>query len=109
VLCTAVHNTYVRTWTGWPYLATVIDWGTREVIGWSMADQMGASLVCDAISMAAGSGQLQPGAIFHSDLWQSIHQQRIRRPFEESRYSRLDGSGSVNAGIMRSPNRFLVH
>jgi putative transposase len=59
--------TYLRTWTGWLYLATVIDCGTREVIGWSMADHMRASLVCAALSMAAGRGQLQPGAIFHSD------------------------------------------
>lgn len=59
--------TYIRTWQGWLYLATVIDCCTREVIGWSMADHMRRSLVCDAISMAAGRGQLQPGAIFHSD------------------------------------------
>lgn len=58
---------YIRTWTGWLYLATVIDCCTREVVGWSMADHMRTSLVCDAISMAAGRGQLEPGAIFHSD------------------------------------------
>jgi putative transposase len=59
--------TYIRCWTGWLYLATVIDCCSREVIGWSMADHMRTSLVCDAISMAAGRRQLQPGAIFHSD------------------------------------------
>jgi putative transposase len=58
---------YIRTWTGWLYLATVIDCCSREVIGWSMADHMRTSLVCDAISMAAGRGHLEPGAIFHSD------------------------------------------
>ncbi len=59
--------TYLRTWTGWLYLATVIDCCTREVIGWSMATHMRAGLVCDALSMAAGRGRLEPGAIFHSD------------------------------------------
>jgi putative transposase len=59
--------TYIRTWTGWLYLATVIDCCTRQVIGWSMADHMRTSLVVDAISMAAGRGDLQPGAVFHSD------------------------------------------
>ena len=59
--------TYIRTWAGWLYLATVIDCHTREIVGWSMADHMRTSLVCDAISMAAGRGNLQPGAIFHSD------------------------------------------
>lgn len=59
--------TYIRTWIGWLYLATVIDCCTREVIGWSMATHMRTSLICDAITMAAGRGHLQPGAIFHSD------------------------------------------
>ena len=59
--------TYIRTWQGWLYLATVIDCCSREVVGWSMADHMRTGLVCDAISMAAGRATLQPGAIFHSD------------------------------------------
>lgn len=59
--------TYIRSWTGWLYLATVIDCCTREVVGWSMATHMRASLVCDAISMAAGNNKIEPGAIFHSD------------------------------------------
>src|SRR2546423_933345 len=28
--------TYIRTWEGWLYLATVIDLGSRAVVGWSM-------------------------------------------------------------------------
>jgi transposase InsO family protein len=59
--------TYLKTWEGWLYLATVIDCHTRQVIGWSMADHMRTSLVCDAISMAAGRGGLQQDGIFHSD------------------------------------------
>ena len=59
--------TYIRTWQGWLYLATVIDCCTREVIGWSMADHMRTSLICDAITMAARRGRVQPRAIFHSD------------------------------------------
>ena len=67
MLCAATHNTYIRTWTGWLYLATVIDCCTREVIGWSMASHMRADLVCDAITMAHDKGAIKPGAIFHSD------------------------------------------
>ena len=59
--------TYVRTWAGWLYLATVIDCHTKAVVGWSMADHMRTDLVCDAITMAAGNVALLPGAIFHSD------------------------------------------
>jgi putative transposase len=59
--------TYIRTWAGWLYLATVIDCCTRQVVGWSMATHLRTSLVCEAVSMAAGRGGLQPEAIFHSD------------------------------------------
>jgi transposase InsO family protein len=59
--------TFIRTWTGWLYLATVIDLATRKVIGWSMNTHMRTSLIVDALNMAAGTGTLQPGAIFHSD------------------------------------------
>jgi putative transposase len=59
--------TYIPTWQGWLYLATVIDCHTKAVVGWSMAAHMHASLVTDAIGMAAGNIQLQPGCVFHSD------------------------------------------
>jgi len=58
---------YIRTWTGWLYLATVIDLATRKVIGWSMNTHMRTSLIVDALNMAAGTGTLKPGCIFHSD------------------------------------------
>lgn len=58
--------THIRTWEGWLYLATVIDLGSRRVVGWSMADHMRAELVCDALGMAIE--HRRPGAlIFHSD------------------------------------------
>jgi putative transposase len=59
--------TYVATWAGWLYLATVIDCHTKAVVGWSMADHMRTDLICDAITMAAANVELAPGAIFHSD------------------------------------------
>ena len=34
---TAGDITYVRTWEGWLYLATVIDLAWRRVGGWAMA------------------------------------------------------------------------
>ncbi len=59
--------TYIRTWEGWLYLATVIDCHSRAVIGWSMADHMRTSLVVDAITMAATHTDLSQGCVFHSD------------------------------------------
>ena len=59
--------TYIRTWEGWIYLATVIDVGSRGVVGWAMADHMRAELVCDALTMAIKHRRLERGLIFHSD------------------------------------------
>jgi transposase InsO family protein len=60
--------TYIRTWEGWLYLATVIDVYSRRVIGFSLANHMRASLVCDALKMAVATrGGTVEGVIFHSD------------------------------------------
>lgn len=55
---------YIRTWTGWLYLATVIDCFNREVIGYAMADQLRTSLVGDALEMAARNHTLAARCIF---------------------------------------------
>jgi transposase InsO family protein len=59
--------TYVPTWEGFCYLATVIDCCTKECIGYAIADHMRSELVIDALRMAARNYPLEPGAIFHSD------------------------------------------
>jgi putative transposase len=59
--------TYIHTWQGFVYLATVIDCFSRKVVGWSITDHMRTSLVADALRNAAHSTLIQPHAIFHSD------------------------------------------
>jgi putative transposase len=59
--------TYVRTWEGWLYLATVIDLASRRVVGWAMADHMRSTLVADALRMAVESRRPSAGLIFHAD------------------------------------------
>jgi putative transposase len=59
--------TYLPTWQGFCYLATVIDCCTKECIGYAIADHMRTELVIDALRMAARNYPLQPEAIFHSD------------------------------------------
>ncbi len=59
--------TYVMTWEGWAYLATVIDLSSRRVVGWALADHMRTSLVQDALAMAFTQRRPAPGVIFHSD------------------------------------------
>lgn len=59
--------TYIRTWDGWLYLATVIDLFNREVVGYSMASHMRTELICDAVDKAVVNGRVRSGAVFHSD------------------------------------------
>jgi transposase InsO family protein len=59
--------TYIPTWEGWVYLATVIDCATRKVIGWAMDDNYRTPLITSAIEMAARNAALPEDAVFHSD------------------------------------------
>jgi putative transposase len=59
--------TYIPTWEGWLYLATVIDCATRKVVGWAMDDNYKTPLITEAIEMAARNLSLPLGAVFHSD------------------------------------------
>lgn len=60
--------TYIRTWEGWLYLATVLDCFSKKVVGYAMAEHMRAELVSDALRMAARHVPFRRGeTIFHSD------------------------------------------
>jgi putative transposase len=59
--------TYIRTNTGWLYLAIVLDLYSRKVIGWAMAPSMPAELVCAALRMAIQQRRPPSGLIVHSD------------------------------------------
>ncbi len=59
--------TYVKTWEGWAYLATVIDLHSRALVGWAIDDHMRTDLVTDALDMAIRNRRPAAGVIFHSD------------------------------------------
>ena len=60
--------TYIPTWQGWVYLATVLDCCTKKVVGYAMAEHMRTELVVDALKMAIINGHTRHGeTIFHSD------------------------------------------
>jgi putative transposase len=58
--------TYIPTWTGFLYLAVVLDAFSRRVVGWAMANHLRADLVLAALDMAIGRRQ-PDGVIHHSD------------------------------------------
>lgn len=59
--------TYIRTRSGWLYLAAVMELYSRKIVGWAMATSMPAQLVCDALQMAISTRQPPAGLIVHSD------------------------------------------
>lgn len=59
--------TYIETWEGWLFLATVLDCCTKEVVGWAMDDNYKTPLISAAIDMACRNHPIAPQAIFHSD------------------------------------------
>ena len=59
--------TYSRTRSGWLYLAVVLDLFSRKIVGWSMAPNMPAELVCSAMQLAVVQRQPPSGLIAHSD------------------------------------------
>jgi putative transposase len=58
---------YLPTGEGWLYLAVIKDMATREIVGWSMADSLGADLACDALLMAIRRRRPPRGLLHHSD------------------------------------------
>ena len=59
--------TYIRTRSGWLYLAVVLDLFARKVVGWAVAPDMQAGLVCRALQLAIVQRQPAAGLIVHTD------------------------------------------
>ena len=91
--------TYIHTWQGFVYLATVIDCYSKKVVGWAIDDHMRAELVETALANAAESTVIEPGAIWHSDRgaqggfnWSSQHLDREVSDGSSSAGSRSGGA-----------------
>jgi putative transposase len=58
--------TYIPTWSGFLYLAVVLDAFSRRIVGWSMATTLATQLVLDALNMALAMRRPR-SVIHHSD------------------------------------------
>ena len=59
--------TYIRTLSGWLYLAVTLDLFSRRVVGWATSSRIDADLVVRALQMAIGQRNPQSGLLHHSD------------------------------------------
>ena len=64
--------TYVATWTGFVYVAFVIDVFSRRVIGWRVARSIHTDLVLDALEQALWSRSNAKGVVHHSDRGRGV-------------------------------------
>jgi len=74
--------TYIDTWEGWLFLATVIDCHTKKVIGYAMDDNYKTPLIARAVERAAANMALPDGAIFHSDRGSNYTSQEFAETLE---------------------------
>ena len=58
---------YIRTDSGWLYLAVVMDLFSRCIVGWAMRPDLSQALVLSALQMAIANRQPTAGLLHHSD------------------------------------------
>ena len=80
--------TYISTWSGFLYLAIVVDAWSRRIVGWSMASHLRTELVLEALNMA---------------LWQRRPKQVIHHSDQGTQYTSIGfGSRCKQAGVRPS-------
>ena len=103
--------TYIPTGEGWLFLASVLDLGSRRMLGYSMADHMRTELVLDALRMAVaarGGDHAVAGVIGHADRGASTRPTTTStsaRPARCDPRSARPGSAGTTPWPNRSGNR----
>jgi putative transposase len=107
--------TYIKTWDGWAYVATVIDLHSRALIGWSVDDHMRTSLVTDALDMAITHRRPPKGVIFHSDRGTQYTSQKFDRYCKDHNIQRSLGrtgicyDNAVSESFFATYKKELIH
>ncbi len=102
--------TYIATAEGWLYMASVIDLGSRRLLGYSMAGHMRTELVLDALKMAVAARGGE-GAVGRRDRPRgprfAVHVERLHRllPGPEPPDAALGRNAPESAGTMPTPSR----
>jgi putative transposase len=75
--CWAGVITYIRSTSGWRYLAVWIDLFSRRVVGWTLDQRMDAALVIEAFSRALGHRQVAPDQLLIHRSGQPVPGKRL--------------------------------
>jgi len=83
--------TYIKTWQGWAYLATVIDLHSRKLVGWALSDTMKTPLITEALDNALARQKPGSTVIFHSDQGSQYSSRSFTRYCQENNITRSMG------------------
>lgn len=81
----AGNITYIATDEGWLYLAVVIDWFSRMVVGWAVSDTPDSTLSIQALQLAIHRRKPTQSIIFHTDLDSQYSSQTFRQYLLEAK------------------------
>ena len=84
--------TYVKTRTGWTYVAFIIDVFSRAIVGWQASTSLRSDLAIDALEMAIYSRN-------HRDLSSLIHHSDRGVQYLSIRYSERLGEAAIVASV----------
>ena len=84
--------TYVKTHSGWVYVAFIVDVFSRMVVGWQISTSLRSYLAIDALEMAIHSRQ-------HRDLSQVIHHSDRGVQYLSIRYTERLGDADIVASV----------
>ncbi len=84
--------TYVKTHSGWVYVAFIVDVFSRMVVGWQISTSLRSDLSIDALEMAIHSRQ-------HRDLSQVIHHSDRGVQYLSIRYTERLGDADIVASV----------
>ena len=84
--------TYVATWSGFVYVAFVIDVFSRKLVGWRVMKTMQTQLILDALEQALWARGKPKGVIHHSDRGSQYVSIRYSERLSEAGFSASVGS-----------------
>jgi len=76
--------TYIDTEEGWLYLAGVMDFYSRRIVGWAMDEHIDTQLVLAAWNMAQTHRQPPPQLVLHSDRGSQYASAQFRQALAQS-------------------------
>jgi len=95
--------TYVATWSGFVYVAFVIDVFARRIVGWRAARSMQTDLVLDALEQALWSRRTRGGLVHHSDRGCQCRFRGSSQHYSprEDRYTSSASAGVLHPRVLR--------